>query len=65
MAAKVPRVNGAGCARQVVVNACAAMVEVTDTTGPGPGAGAYDAAYDVYRGLYPALRASFTALAAV
>lgn len=55
---------GAGW-HSTVGEACAAMVEVGDTTAPGPGAGAYDAAYAVYRGLYPALRESFTALADV
>jgi hypothetical protein len=41
------------------------MVEVTGTTEPGPHAGAYDPAYQVYRDLYPALRPSFVALADV
>jgi xylulokinase len=45
--------------------ACAAMVEVTDTTEPGPDAGAFGAAYAVYRSLYPALTPSFAALAHV
>ena len=36
-----------------VEEACDAMVEVTDTTAPGPYAGAYEKAYAVYRGLYP------------
>ncbi len=48
-----------------VEEACVAMVEVTDTTAPGPYAGAYEKAYAVYRGLYPALRESFIALAEV
>ncbi len=41
------------------------MVEVTGTTQPGAEAGAYEAAYRVYRDLYPALRPSFAALAEV
>jgi xylulokinase len=48
-----------------VGKACEAMVEVADTTMPGPGAGAYEAAYEVYRSLYPALRESFRALSEV
>ena len=46
-----------------VEDACDVMVEVADRTDPGPDAGAYDAAYRVYRGLYPALRESFSQLA--
>ena len=42
-----------------VAAACEAMVEVTGTTEPGPQAGAYEAAYAVYRDLYPALKESF------
>jgi xylulokinase len=48
-----------------VGEACEAMVEVTDTTEPGPDAGAYDAAYEVYRSLYPALKGTFAQLAEV
>jgi xylulokinase len=48
-----------------VGEACEAMVEVTDTTEPGPNAGAYDAAYQVYRSLYPKLKDTFAALAEV
>jgi xylulokinase len=43
--------------------ACAAMVEVGESTAPGAEAGAYEGAYAVYRDLYPALRSSFVALA--
>jgi len=50
---------------ETVESACEAMVEVTDTTAPGPNAGAYDAAYSVYRELYPALKDSFVALAEI
>ena len=45
--------------------ACEAMVEVTETTAPGDGAEAYDAAYAVYRSLYPKLKDTFAALAEV
>ena len=48
-----------------VAAACEAMVEVTGTTEPGPQAGAYEAAYAVYRDLYPALKESFVRLAEV
>ncbi len=48
-----------------VEDACAAMVEVTDTTAPGPDAGAYDKAYEIYRSLYPALKEQFKALSEV
>jgi xylulokinase len=48
-----------------VGDACEAMVELAGTTPPGPDAGAYEAAYGVYRSLYPALRESFVALARV
>ena len=41
------------------------MVEVTDTTAPGENAGAYDAAYAVYRSLYPKLKDTFAALAEI
>jgi xylulokinase len=48
-----------------VSDACEAMVEVTGTTEPGPNAGAYDAAYAVYRTAYPTLKDTFAALADV
>ena len=50
---------------ETVGEACEAMVEVTDTTEPGANAGAYDAAYEVYRSLYPKLKDTFAALAEV
>jgi xylulokinase len=50
---------------ETVADACAAMVEVTATTDPGPQAGDYDKAYAVYRALYPALKGPFAALAEV
>jgi xylulokinase len=48
-----------------VGEACEAMVEVTDTTEPGEQAGAYDAAYEVYRSLYPKLKETFAQLAEI
>jgi xylulokinase len=48
-----------------VAEACESMVEVADTTAPGPNAGDYEAAYAVYRELYPALKSSFADLAEV
>ena len=50
---------------ETVGEACEAMVEVTDTTTPGAQAGEYEAAYAVYRALYPALKESFAALSDV
>jgi len=50
---------------ETVGGACDAMVEVADRTEPGPDAGAYDAAYAVYRELYPALKGAFAHLAKV
>ena len=50
---------------ETVDAACEAMVEVTETTEPGEHAGAYEAAYAVYRSLYPKLEATFSALAEV
>jgi xylulokinase len=48
-----------------VLEASQAVVEVTDTTQPGPDTGAYDKAYAVYRDLYPALQQSFVDLSEV
>ncbi|MFV2064616.1 MAG: xylulokinase [Chloroflexota bacterium] len=50
---------------ETVVEACEVMVELADVTEPGPAVGSYDAAYMVYRDLYPALKDSFAALADV
>ena len=50
---------------ETVEEACAAMIEVTDTTEPGQQAGAYDRAYAVYRSLYPKLEGTFAELAEV
>lgn len=50
---------------ETVDEACETMIEVTDTTAPGEQAGAYEAAYMVYRSLYPKLEATFAELAEV
>ena len=50
---------------ETVGEACEVMVEVTDTTAPGENAGAYEAAYAVYRSLYPKLEDTFAELAEV
>jgi len=42
-----------------VAEACEVAVEVGEITEPGQGAAVYDEVYQVYRDLYPALRASF------
>jgi xylulokinase len=47
-----------------VTEACAASVEVGETTPAGPAAEHYAQLYPVYRELYPALRESFRALSA-
>lgn len=46
-----------------VAEAANAFVEPVATCEPGPDRAAYDAAYEVYRSLYPALRPAFHALA--
>jgi xylulokinase len=43
--------------------ACAALVQPTRRTAPGPANAAYEALYPLYRDLYPALRPSFRATA--
>jgi len=48
-----------------VVSACAAVVRVTDTTVPTAAAGGYDELYPLYRALYPALKPTFTRIAAL
>lgn len=48
-----------------VPEACDAMVRLGEVTPPSGQAGAYDAAYAVYRDLYPALQGSFAALSEV
>lgn len=41
-------------------SACAAMVQVTDETGPSAQAGDYERPYALYRSLYPVLKETFT-----
>jgi xylulokinase len=43
--------------------ACAAAIQVTGSTQPGPARAAYQDIYPLYRELYPALRPSFNAIA--
>jgi xylulokinase len=50
---------------ETVPQACGAMVQLGDVTPPSAQAGAYEAAYAVYRDLYPALQGSFAALSEV
>jgi xylulokinase len=47
-----------------VESACAAAVQVTGRTEPGPASTAYRPLYPLYRDLYPALRPNFHSLAA-
>jgi xylulokinase len=42
-----------------VAEACGELVKTTSTVEPGKGHAVYDAAYESYRGLYPALRPTF------
>jgi xylulokinase len=46
-----------------VAAAAETMVQSDEVTQPGPEAGSYDATYEIYRELYPALREPFMALA--
>jgi xylulokinase len=46
-----------------VESACAAVIQATGSTEPGPGRGVYQDLYPLYRDLYPALRATFNAVA--
>jgi len=48
-----------------VDSACAATIRLTGSTSPGPASAAYGEVYPLYRGLYPALRLSFNAVARV
>ena len=48
-----------------VDSACAAAIQVTGSTKPGPASETYEGMYPLYRDLYPALRASFNALSRV
>jgi xylulokinase len=43
--------------------ACDATIQVTGTTSPGKNQQFYDEIYPLYRGLYPALRPTFNAIA--
>ncbi len=45
-----------------VERACDATIRVTGRTAPSSDRGVYDKLYPIYRGLYPALRASMHAL---
>jgi xylulokinase len=53
---------GAGW-RPSVAELCDELVETTATVDPGQARSTYAAAYDRYRGLYPALRPTFQAIA--
>jgi xylulokinase len=46
-----------------VPSACAAIIRSTGVTEPGPAVDAYQEMYPIYRGLYPALRQTFNAIA--
>ncbi|MDQ2966390.1 MAG: xylulokinase, partial [Chloroflexota bacterium] len=52
---------GAGW-KSSVAEVCAEFVQTTSTVEPGEGRAVYDAAYETYRGLYPALRPTFQRL---
>jgi xylulokinase len=54
--------SGAGV-YESVPQACAALIETTGITAPGPASDAYQRLYPLYQGLYPALRPSFKAVA--
>ena len=46
-----------------VPSACAAVIQITGSTEPGPARTAYQELYPLYRDLYPALRPTFDAVA--
>jgi xylulokinase len=46
-----------------VPSACAAVIQATGSTTPGPASAAYRERYPLYRDLYPALRPTFNAIA--
>lgn len=48
-----------------VEDACARTIRVTDSVKPGENVGVYQQYYQVYRGLYPALRESFQKVGAI
>jgi xylulokinase len=46
-----------------VASACAAVIQATGSTKPGPTSSTYRDLYPLYRGLYPALRPTFNTIA--
>ena len=48
-----------------IESACAAAIQITGSTAPGPESKIYQQIYPLYRDLYPALRPSFSAIARV
>jgi len=48
-----------------VTSACAAVIQLTGRTTPGPASATYQKMYPLYRELYPVLRPSFNAVARV
>ncbi len=56
--------TGAG-AFASVPEACAAVTQITGRTAPGENAAIYKDVYPLYRGLYPALKPTFNALAEI
>ncbi len=62
--AAVLAATGAGAFADVP-SACAEIIKVTGRTAPGPAVAAYAQMYPLYRGLYPALRPTFNAVARV
>jgi xylulokinase len=46
-----------------VPSACASVIRTTGSTSPGPASADYEAAYPLYRALYPALHPTFSAVA--
>ena len=48
-----------------VASACAAAIQLTGRAMPGPASATYQEMYPLYRGLYPALRPSFNAVARI
>jgi xylulokinase len=62
--AAVLAATGAGVFADVA-SACAAFIQITGSTTPGPASATYQEMYPLYRELYPALRPSFNAIARV
>ena len=48
-----------------VTTACETTIHTTGSTTPGPASATYEEMYPLYRGLYPALRPSFNAIARI